>query len=126
MNTELKLPGAAIVKSADRTIDLLEYLAQMPEPPTFGQIASELRIPKSSLSQLLANLVARGYVSLDHDKSVYALGDRVEQLARRALSNVPFEQFLLRAMERLREQVNETVTFYIRQGDDAEVIAVVA
>lgn len=126
MNQRVKLPVAAVVKSADRTIDLLELLADLPEAPTFSQLAATLGIPKSSLSQLLANLVARGYIDFDRNRSVYRLGGKIERLARSAASEVPFEQILIRSMEKLRDHLNESVAFYVHRGNECEVIAAVA
>src|SRR5581483_2646351 len=58
-------PAAAVVpvasgavKSADRTIELLELLAGYSEPLTLSEIHRELSYPKSSLFVLLRTLVA--------------------------------------------------------------------
>ncbi len=53
------------VKSADRTIELLELLAGYSEPLTLSEIHRELSYPKSSLFVLLRTLVARGWVETD-------------------------------------------------------------
>lgn len=126
MNVLAKPSSAHVVKSADRALDLLEFLAAAPAAPTFTEIAGALAIPKSSLSQLIANLVAREYISFDDDRAVYRLGPRINVLARRAAADVPFEPILLGAMEKLRDQINESVTFYRPRGDLAEVVAAVA
>jgi len=48
------------VKSASRTLDVLESLATRPRP--FGELARTLRIPKSSLHAILATMQDRGWV----------------------------------------------------------------
>ena len=60
-------PNAA-VKSANRAIDILEYVADAPEPPSFSAMLAQLGIPRSSLFHLLNNLLARGYMVVPTDR----------------------------------------------------------
>ncbi|ACQ81953.1 transcriptional regulator, IclR family [Beutenbergia cavernae DSM 12333] len=60
--------GAALpagVKSSERTLDVLELLAQSPEPLTMTEISRRLSVPKSSLHKLLGTLERRGWVQTD-------------------------------------------------------------
>lgn len=52
----------AEVKSAGRTLDLLEVLAQASQPASHAALAARTAIPKSSLTQLLRTLQSRDYV----------------------------------------------------------------
>jgi len=113
--------AAPFVKSADRVLDVLEYLAEAGAGCAFSKIAIDLGVPKSSLSQLLGNLIGRGYVRLD-GAGGYWLADKCSDLAARALSATPFRQTLRRALEGLRDDVNETSAFYVRRDDKAEVL----
>lgn len=72
-----KPDGARSVKSAERVLDLLEHIGTRPSGVTFGTVARDLRIPKSSLHALLEVLLARGYVELDPETRRYSLGTRV-------------------------------------------------
>ncbi|MEU1811779.1 helix-turn-helix domain-containing protein [Micromonospora sp. WMMD1076] len=65
---------AARVKSADRTLELLELLAASPERRTLAELARDLDIPKSSLHGLLRTLVQRGWLEVDGNGSRYGLG----------------------------------------------------
>ncbi|MFN7633490.1 MAG: helix-turn-helix domain-containing protein, partial [Acetobacteraceae bacterium] len=67
------------VKSATRAIDVLELLADGPQAPTHGDLARALGMPKSSLSELLATLESRGYVTCEADR--YRLGPALLALA---------------------------------------------
>lgn len=124
MTNAVDMRGRAgpFVKSADRVLDLLEHLAAAGAPPNFGQISHELGIPKSSLSQLLGNLAARNYVKLDARSNTYRLGDKLAELSRTAMSTTPFQEILRKTLERLRDEINETAAFYIRRGDEAQVL----
>src|SRR4051794_23307195 len=64
------------VKSADRTVELLELLAGYSEPLTLSEIHRELAYPKSSLFVLLRTLVARGWVETDRRGTGYSIGVR--------------------------------------------------
>jgi DNA-binding IclR family transcriptional regulator len=64
------------VKSADRTLDILEWLAQAGERTTLGELSRELEIPKSSLHALLRTMQRRGWVESDAAGSRFGLGVR--------------------------------------------------
>ena len=79
MPTDLPAPPAAptaSVKSADRTVDLLELLSRTSEPLTLSEIQRALSYPKSSLFVLLRTLVARGWVETDRRGTGYSIGVR--------------------------------------------------
>jgi DNA-binding IclR family transcriptional regulator/ABC-type xylose transport system substrate-binding protein len=68
------------VKSADRSLDVLELLASRPEGATFAEIAGVLALPKSSAHGLLQTLLARGYTALAPGERQFRLGPRVADL----------------------------------------------
>lgn len=113
------------VKSADRALDLLELISAFPQQLTFSQIAQSIEIPKSSLSQLLSNLANRGYVEIDGTRGKYRLGRKLVELAATAQASLPFGQVLQKIIEKLRDEINETVAYYERRGDETEIIAAV-
>ena len=53
------------VKSAERTLDVLELLASIDERLTLSEIARRLGAPKSSLHKLLGTMERRGWVETD-------------------------------------------------------------
>lgn len=57
--------SSTAVKSADRALIVLEYLASAGYPKSLGEIADALVIPKSSLHGLLRTLQQRGWLSVD-------------------------------------------------------------
>ncbi|CAL9295808.1 IclR family transcriptional regulator [Streptomyces sp. SudanB52_2052] len=69
--------GVRGVKSAARTVALLELLAERGEEPSrLDQLAAELRVPRSSMYQLLQTLVDAGWVRTDATGSLYGIGIR--------------------------------------------------
>src|SRR5258708_34942238 len=73
----------AAVKSADRVLDLLELLARAGRDMSHSDISETLAIPKSSLTQLLKNLQARGYVETTPNGRGYRLGAALLSLSAR-------------------------------------------
>ncbi|MEO8723866.1 MAG: IclR family transcriptional regulator [Sphingobium sp.] len=107
------------VKSAMRTIDILEYVAARPGGVVALDVAAELGIPVSSLSYLLATLVERGYLARAGRR--YLPGAALERLAlpRKSLS---LEDKVRPLVKSLQQQTNETASFFIRDGWQLEAI----
>jgi DNA-binding IclR family transcriptional regulator len=70
-----------VVKSAGRVLDLLELLGRWDREMGHADIADALGIPKSSLTQLLKDLVTRGYVDFAPATKGYRLGASFAALA---------------------------------------------
>jgi DNA-binding IclR family transcriptional regulator len=108
------------VKSADRTIELLELLAGYSEPLTLSEIHRELAYPKSSLFVLLRTLVARGWVETDRRGTGYSIGVRALLVGTSYLDRDPVIRAATRMLEELRAEVNETV--HLARLDGADVV----
>ena len=113
-------PAAASVKSADRTVELLELLARTSEPLTLSEIQRELAYPKSSLFVLLRTLVARGWVETDRRGTGYSIGVRALLVGTSYLDRDPVIRAATRVLEDLRAEVNETV--HLARLDGADVV----
>jgi IclR family acetate operon transcriptional repressor len=112
----------ASVKSANRALDILEYVADATEPPTFSRLLSDLGVPRSSLFHLLNNLLARGYLEQDGSGGRYRLGQRVEKLAAQ-LQGPSLAATVQPHLRSLSNALNETSGFNIWTGDSVEAIA---
>ena len=101
------------VKSAMRTIDIIEYVVARPAGVVAQEIAAGLAIPVSSLSYLLATLVERHYLAREGRR--YLPGPALERLAspRVAMSLADKVRPLVKS---LRLQINETASFFVRDG----------
>jgi IclR family acetate operon transcriptional repressor len=113
-------PIQAQVKSATRTLDIIEYVVATDRALVAQEIATALAIPVSSLSYLLATLVERGY--LQRQGRRYTAGPGLARLQARGhgFSLAERVQPLVRT---LRVQLNETASFFVRSGWDMEAIA---
>lgn len=107
------------VKSAMRTLDIVEYVVARDAPVVAQEIAAALAIPVSSLSYLLNTLVDRGYLARSGRR--YTPGPGLARLQTRAHGFSLAERVapLVRA---LRLQLNETASFFVRQGWEVEAL----
>jgi len=107
------------VKSAMRTLDIIEYVVAHPSGVVAQDIAGALTIPVSSLSYLLATLVERGYLKRDGRR--YLPGPGLERLR-----STPQERTLAERVEplvrSLRGRLNETVSFFIQIDWEMEAL----
>jgi DNA-binding IclR family transcriptional regulator len=118
----MKLGQTAAVKSLDRGLDILEYVAGCSEPPSFSQLLTSLRIPRSSLFHLLTNLLSRNFLVRDPQSERYRLGAEVIALARK-VKRPSLRERVTPLLHQLSQEVSETCGFYVRIEDSVEVAA---
>ena len=118
----MKLAQTSAVKSLNRGLDILEYVAGCPEPPSFSQLLASLGIPRSSLFHLLTNLLSRKFLERDPGTERYRLGSEVVSIARKARSPSLHDR-VTPFLNQLSLEVRETCGFYVQVGDSVEVIA---
>jgi len=107
------------VKSATRTLDIIEYVVAHPRPLVAQEIATALGIPVSSLSYLLATLVERDYLVREGRRYSPGSGLAKLQLHAEAYTLADRAAPLVRT---LRVQLNETSSFFVREGWDVEAL----
>lgn len=118
----MKLGQTTAVKSLDRGLDILEYVAGCSEPPSFSQLLTNLRIPRSSLFHLLTNLLSRNFLERDPQSERYRLGAEVIEIARK-VKKPSLRDRVTPLLHHLSQEVSETCGFYVRVGDSVEVVA---
>ena len=107
------------VKSATRTLDIIEYVVAHDRPLVAQDIAVALGIPVSSLSYLLGTLVDRGY--LNRDGRRYSAGPGLQRLQARP-GGFTLAERAAPLVRTLRVQLNETTSFFVRTGWEVEAI----
>lgn len=108
---------ASQVKSATRTLDIIEYVVAHNRPLVAQEIAVALGIPVSSLSYLLGTLVDRGYLSRQGRR--YSAGPGLERLQAHG-GGFGLTERAAPLVRTLRVQLNETVSFWIRHDWEVE------
>lgn len=92
-----------------KALDLLELVAQSPDPMRFSDIQSQSPHPKATLHRLLQTLVSQGMLAYDHDGHTYTLGLRLVQLAHRAWSQSSLAPHARPLVDKLARRTQETV-----------------
>ena len=107
------------VKSATRTLDIIEYVVAHNRALVAQEIAVALGIPVSSLSYLLSTLVERGY--LQREGRRYSAGPGLQRLQARP-DGFTLAERAAPLVRTLRVQLNETTSFFVRSEWDVEAI----
>ena len=110
---------ASQVKSATRTLDIIEYVVAHDRPLVAQEIAVALGIPVSSLSYLLGTLVDRGYLAREGRR--YSAGPGLQRL-QASPGGFSLAERAAPLVRTLRVQLNETTSFFVRSEWDVEAI----
>lgn len=108
------------VKSADRTIAVLEHLASRGSGQSLNGLHRELGIPKSSLHGLLGTLRQRGWVEVDGSGTLYRLGVRALLVGTAYIDSDDIVGLTRDTLDRLAEETGETV--HLARLDGPEVV----
>jgi IclR family transcriptional regulator, acetate operon repressor len=111
---------ASQVKSATRTLDIIEYVVAHNRPLVAQEIAVALGIPVSSLSYLLGTLVDRGYLAREGRR--YSAGPGLQRLQASPGGGFSIAERTAPLVRTLRVQLNETTSFFVRSEWDVEAI----
>ncbi len=115
-----KPAGGESVKSAVRALDILETVVRQNRPMAAHEIATTLAIPVSSLSYLLTTLQQRDYLS--RSGRHYAPGPALDRL-RPDRAAPGLKDLVDPAVRSIRDQLNETVTFFVRKEQVIEALS---
>jgi DNA-binding IclR family transcriptional regulator len=119
----LKSDAAVPVKSADRALAIVEFVASK-GTATFTEILEALSLPRSSAFGLLNTLVNSGW--LDHDVRTkrYTLGLRAWQVGQMYSGHRDLAHLAKPVMDRLVGQLGETVQLARLEGIENVYIAI--
>ncbi|MER5479601.1 IclR family transcriptional regulator [Streptomyces sp. NPDC002734] len=114
--------GRGPVKSAERTVRIMEALASSPERLTLGRLRELTGYPRSSLYALLRTLAGMKWIESEDggESAAYGIGPRALLCGTAYLDRDPALPHAVRQIERLRADVGYT-THYARL-DEARVI----
>ena len=108
--------GAAPVKSAQRTIDLLETFAANHAWTSLAELHARTGFPRSSLHGLLRTLRDAGWIETDRAGTKFRLGIRALICATAYLDRDPAMPYATDALERVREETGCTAHYARRDG----------
>jgi IclR family acetate operon transcriptional repressor len=115
------VPGG--VQSVERTLDLLECLAQSTDWVGISELSQATGQPVATIHRLLKTLVARRYVVRDSHTRRYALGPAFRHLAGVHLQTPDWQAIGTPLLQELVEISGETANLAVKEGNRAVYVA---
>ncbi|AXI80277.1 IclR family transcriptional regulator [Peterkaempfera bronchialis] len=110
--------GGSQVKSALRTVELLEFFARRPGMHSLAEVQAALSYPKSSLYMLLRTLVELGWVETDGTGTRYGIGVRALLVGASYIDGDEAVAAARPVLDRLADDTTETIHFARLDGTD--------
>ncbi len=105
------------VRAVERALDILLCFTEASELG-LAQITKKVSLHKSTVFRLLQTLEQKGFIIKNSETEKYRLGYRILELSNH-LSGINDPAILfLPEMQRLRNEVDETISLYVRDGLD--------
>jgi DNA-binding IclR family transcriptional regulator len=109
--------GKLTVRAVERAMDILLCFVDVKEL-SLTEISSKVALHKSTVHRLLASLEGKGFILRDGGTEKYRLGFRLWELSANLIQSDDMGVVLLPEMERLRDQVGETISLYVLDGNE--------
>lgn len=97
-----------IIHSLDKGLSILEYLSFKEEGVSLSEIASLLKMDKSSVFRLLSTLSRRDFVRQDENTKKYTLGFKILELQRSLSSQLKLEKQSYPFLQELTNKTGES------------------
>jgi DNA-binding IclR family transcriptional regulator len=111
-----------MVRSTERTLEILEVVGKSKRGLKHGEIAKALNIPKSSLSKILMSLIKKDYLAMDTDSRTYSIGPQVLSLANFYLSRLDIVHVAQPVVRDVMIKTGESASFMIRRGNEGLIV----
>lgn len=112
------------MKSAARTVELLELLAERGDRPArLQELADSLQVPRSSMYALLQTLIGRGWVRTDVTGSLYGIGIHALLTGTSYLDSDPRVRAVRPYLDEASQALGETLHMGRLDGRDVAYLA---
>ncbi|MFE2074077.1 IclR family transcriptional regulator [Streptomyces misionensis] len=113
------------VKSAERTVQIMEVLSASPERLTLGQLQERTGYPRSSLYALLRTLVGLKWIEVEEggEAAGFGIGPRALLCGTAYLDRDPALPYAVRQIEQLRADVGYTTHYARLDGSNVIYLA---
>lgn len=108
----------AQVPAADATLRIINFLSAQRGPVPAQTIATALKIPRSSIYQLLQVLCAHGFVLHLPEEKRYGLGFRVFELSSAYSRQQPLTRLAAPLLAKMVDHIGESAHLAVLQGTD--------
>jgi IclR family transcriptional regulator, acetate operon repressor len=115
--------GIGRVANIEQALVILEALSGHPTGITIADLSSNLEIPKSALSRILATLARQSYVAKDKETAKFRLSYKFIALALRQLDAMGIDDLCGPLLRSLADLTGEMVQLAMVDGDDIRYVA---
>lgn len=109
------------IQVIERLARLLDVIAAHEDPVSLKILSAETGLHPSTSFRILSSLAEQGFVERT-SRGNYTLGVKLMQLGSRVSASVDIRKIALPLMEKLRDQLGETVNLTVREGDEVVYI----
>lgn len=109
--------GSKTVKSVEKAMAILEFLAQEGGKAHLNHIAHKMGMGKSSAHNIISTLVDLGYIQRKSGSTAYFLGSRVMNLSRVAGDDQRLKEYFEPILKVISNRWKETVYLAVPAGD---------
>ena len=109
--------SANSIQVIERLAKLLDVIALHEDPVSLKILSAATGLHPSTAFRILSSLADQGFVERT-TRGNYQLGVKLMQLGSRVRSSVDIRKIALPLMEKLRDQLGETVNLTVREGDE--------
>lgn len=103
--------------SIGKALEILELFSFSKESFSVSEIADELEIPFSTAHRICNFLTERGFLYRNIKTKRLSLGTKIYYLGKVAHNSKNIANIALPVMQRIRDDINETVNLYFREGN---------
>jgi IclR family transcriptional regulator, acetate operon repressor len=107
----------------ERTLGVIELLAENAAGMQLFEIAERLGIPRSATHRVLTSLVGHGYVYQQHQQGTYQLTAKITSLAFTYLARSGITDFAQPVLDKLAAESGELVRFAVINGKELVWVA---
>ncbi|AHF07970.1 IclR family transcriptional regulator [Desulfitobacterium metallireducens] len=108
------------VQTLERSLDILEVLAQAEEPLGVTEIGNRISLHKSTVHRILQTLCYRGYVDKEKESERYHLGIKIVELGIRFFNDLEIRKVASPYLSELAKSLDEVVNLVLH--DDGEIV----
>lgn len=102
--------------SAERTLRLLQYLAERSQPVTLAELSSALDLPKPTAHRMCQMLLDLGMIANDVNEKAFLIGPALRRLAMDTLTHGTLSALRHTVLDDLVDEVGETCNFTTLSG----------
>lgn len=113
----------ARVANIERGMAIYEALVGLPHGLTVGELALQLRLPKSAVSRILATFQNDGYVARDPLSNRFRIALKLISLVLRHVDRLGIDELCLPLMRSLAEETGELVQLALVDGEEMRFVA---